>query len=712
MAAIAGERGTDLLPVIGRVAASAARSSSRLPRRLPLLYFGFGQLCLAAAFAAVALDPRGLAGFHYHPRMVAVVHLVTLGWVTASILGALYLVGPMALRLPLPARRGDAVVFGAYAVGVVGMVAHFWLAEPRGMVWGAALVTAAVLHLGARVLRALPAAPLPRGIKVHLALAFANLFAAATAGLLLGLDKVFHFLPGYVLANVAAHAHLAALGWAVMLTIGIAYRLLPMLLPAAMPGARWLALSAWLLEAGVLGLFAGLVARSRWAAPFATVAAGGIVVFLARVAWMRRHRRPAPRAARRPDFGVLQVILALGWLVVAIVLGLALAWGAGTWRMGAVLAYGAAGLVGFLAQLVVGVRQRLLPLYVWLVAYAGSAFTRMPASPHAMPSRPLQAATFALWAAGVPLLAVGLAADRAGWVAAGGWVLLAAVVIDTAASARVLRHLGVPRTPGSCDRRHMRRPSRRVQSAPVTDPGGDIMIGSNEIVGDVVARDSRAAAVFQRHGIDFCCGGNRTIDAACEAGGVDAAPVVAELAALGVGDRNGPRFGEWDAAFLADYIVANHHAYVRRALPAISEHVDKVASAHGERHPETVAIAREWSAVAAEMQEHMDKEEEVLFPHVRALAEAASAGGPAPAACFASVAAPIRVMELEHERAGEAMRRIRFLSDGYTPPVDACVTYRVAYEELAEFEHDLHQHVHLENNVLFPRALKLARRVD
>jgi regulator of cell morphogenesis and NO signaling len=237
------------------------------------------------------------------------------------------------------------------------------------------------------------------------------------------------------------------------------------------------------------------------------------------------------------------------------------------------------------------------------------------------------------------------------------------------------------------------------------------MIGSDEIIRDVVAGDSRAAAVFQRHGIDFCCGGNRTIAAGCVAAGITAAPVVAELAALAAGERTGPRFGEWDAGFLADYVVTNHHSYVRRALPVIAEHLDKVARAHGERHPETVAIAREWTAVAAELEEHMAKEEEVLFPYVRALADAARTGRPVPSACFASAAAPIRVMELEHERAGEAMRRIRFLSDGYTPPADACLTYRVTYEELAEFERDLHQHVNLENNLLFPKALELEGRL-
>ncbi len=412
-------------------------------RRVPLLYFGFGQVCLAAAFAAAALDPRGLAGFYYHPRMVAVVHLVTLGWITASILGALYLVGPMALRLPLPARRGDVPAFAVYSIGVFGMVSHFWIAAPSGMVYGAAMVTLAMAHVGARFLRALPAAPLPRAVKLHLAFAFWNLFAAAAAGLLLGLDKVLHFLPGYVLANVAAHAHLAALGWAVMMVMGVGYRLLPMLLPSAMPEGRGLALTAWLLEIGVVGLFAGLVVRSRWlAAPFATLAAAALAVFLGRVVWMRRHPRPAPRALRRPDWGVFQVGLALGWLVAAILLGLALAWGPpGTWRLPAVLVYGVAGLGGFLAQLVVGVKARILPLYTWLVSYAGSGYERVPASPHDMPSRPLQAATFLLWAAGVPLLAAGLAADRAEWIAAGGWALLAAAIVEAAGSLRVLRHL-------------------------------------------------------------------------------------------------------------------------------------------------------------------------------------------------------------------------------------------------------------------------------
>jgi hypothetical protein len=160
------------------------------PRWLPLLYFGFAHLCLAAAFTAVALDPRGVAGFYYHPRMVAVVHLVTLGWITSSILGAVYMIGPMALRMPMPARAADRWAFGLFVAGVSGMVIHFWIAEPSGMAWSAGMVTLAVLRVALRVLGALPAAPIQPAVKLHFALGFVNLLLAATAGLLLALDKM------------------------------------------------------------------------------------------------------------------------------------------------------------------------------------------------------------------------------------------------------------------------------------------------------------------------------------------------------------------------------------------------------------------------------------------------------------------------------------------------------------------------------------------
>lgn len=410
------------------------------PRWLPLLYFGFAHLCLAAAFAAVALDPRGVAGFYYHPRMVAVVHLVTLGWITASILGAVYMIGPMALRMPMPARAADRWAFGLFATGVIGMVIHFWIAEHSGMAWSAGMVTLAVSRVAWRVLGALPAAPIQRAVKLHFALGFLNLLLAASAGLLLSLDKMFHFLPGYVLANVAAHAHLAALGWALMIVMGAGYRLLPMLLPAAMPDRRSLWASALLLETGVLGLSAGLVLRRPWAGAFAVVAVAGIVSFLREVGWMARNPRPAPKDLRRPDLGVLHVAQALGYLLLSAGLGLALIFSPpGAWKVQAALIYGVLGLVGFLAQMVIGINDRLLPIFSWLTAYAGDAFRTVPPSPHATPSRALQLWTLALWSVGVPLLAAGLALDRMAWLAAAGWLLLTAVLLDGAGAVQIVR---------------------------------------------------------------------------------------------------------------------------------------------------------------------------------------------------------------------------------------------------------------------------------
>ena len=200
------------------------------------------------------------------------------------------------------------------------------------------------------------------------------------------------------------------------------------------------------METGVLGLFAGLVARRPWAGAFAVVAVAGIASFLREVVWMARHPRPAPKDLRRPDLGVLHVAQALGYLLLSAGLGLALALSPpGAWKVPAALVYGVLGLVGFLAQMVIGVNARLLPLFSWLTAYAGDAFRTVPPSPHAMPHRALQGWTLALWSAGVPLLAAGLGLDRTTWIAAAGWALLAAVVLDGIGAVRVVLRAAGPR---------------------------------------------------------------------------------------------------------------------------------------------------------------------------------------------------------------------------------------------------------------------------
>jgi regulator of cell morphogenesis and NO signaling len=227
----------------------------------------------------------------------------------------------------------------------------------------------------------------------------------------------------------------------------------------------------------------------------------------------------------------------------------------------------------------------------------------------------------------------------------------------------------------------------------------------------IVADDFRAASVFERYGIDFCCGGNRLIADACRDLGVDESALEAELESVLSHAGSGlPRFNTWDLDLLTGYIVSNHHAYVRQAIGALRAHTRKVAEVHGERHPEVVEIAERFEGVAQEMTQHMVKEERMLFPYIEALV-AASRGGPAPFAPFGEVANPIRMMEIEHQAAGDETAAIRRLSGSYTPPADACATFQVTYKELEAFEADLHQHVHLENNILFPKAIALEHQM-
>ncbi len=229
---------------------------------------------------------------------------------------------------------------------------------------------------------------------------------------------------------------------------------------------------------------------------------------------------------------------------------------------------------------------------------------------------------------------------------------------------------------------------------------------------DIVANDFRAAAVFARHGIDFCCKGNRSVEDACRTGKTNADAVLREVAEATTSSlAGGPRFNAWDLGMLVTYIVSNHHAFVRRAMPVLLAHTSKVATVHGDRHPELREVAQLFEGVADEMTSHMEKEEQILFPYIAALSEASAGAGRVPSAPFGTVRNPIRMMEAEHEAAGEAMALIRELTSGYAAPADACTTYRVCFQELEEFERDLHEHVHLENNILFPKAARIEGEV-
>jgi regulator of cell morphogenesis and NO signaling len=229
-------------------------------------------------------------------------------------------------------------------------------------------------------------------------------------------------------------------------------------------------------------------------------------------------------------------------------------------------------------------------------------------------------------------------------------------------------------------------------------------------VGEIVAGDIRAAEVFERYGIDFCCGGRRTLREACRERDVNPGDVLAEVAQACHRDAAAPAAAELDPDTLIAYITDHHHAYVRRMLPALAARTRKVASSHGLTHPELHEVAGLTQVISDEMFAHMDKEERILFPYISALWAAERRGVAVPAAPFGSVDNPIRVMEHEHEETGAALARIRALTHDYAVPAGACSTYLLCLRELEEFERDLHVHVHLENNVLFPRARAMTER--
>ncbi|HEX6323168.1 MAG TPA: iron-sulfur cluster repair di-iron protein [Vicinamibacterales bacterium] len=228
-------------------------------------------------------------------------------------------------------------------------------------------------------------------------------------------------------------------------------------------------------------------------------------------------------------------------------------------------------------------------------------------------------------------------------------------------------------------------------------------------VKDLVNRDFRAAAVFHRSGIDFCCGGGKPIGEVCRARRLDEDEVLGEIARACASDAGRPpAYTEWQADVLARHIVAQHHGYVRTAMPVIAAHTRKLAQVHGPANPGLADVADIFERVCEDMDAHMLKEEHVLFPYIERLAATRRAGLAIFPAPFGDVGNPIRMMEAEHEMAGAAMARIRELTGGYAVPAHGCTTWRVTLQELEAFERDLHLHVHLENNVLFPMARALA----
>ena len=227
----------------------------------------------------------------------------------------------------------------------------------------------------------------------------------------------------------------------------------------------------------------------------------------------------------------------------------------------------------------------------------------------------------------------------------------------------------------------------------------------SKTLAQIVTENHKAATVFEKYDLDFCCKGKRSLQAACEERHLPGETIAEELdIALNKKEPNIIDFDKLPLATLADYIVSVHHHYTRQALPQIFYYLQKVSSKHGERHNELYEIFEKFSELKADMELHMQKEEQVLFPRIKQVETAAQRGQQG----AIIIRMPVNVMEDEHEHAGNLLKEIRDLSNNYNPPPDACTTYRLSFAALKAFEEDLHQHIHLENNILFPRAIQLS----
>jgi len=229
---------------------------------------------------------------------------------------------------------------------------------------------------------------------------------------------------------------------------------------------------------------------------------------------------------------------------------------------------------------------------------------------------------------------------------------------------------------------------------------------------NVVTENFHTAELFEKYGIDYCCGGDRFLGQVLEEKKISSSAFLKELSELHHSDLSKDRnYSEWDLDRLAMHIIDTHHTYVKNAIPQIKAHLQKVFNAHSKKHPFIKDVQNIFSEVADELTGHMMKEERILFPIIKYLAESDKIHDKPKTRGYGTVQNPIRQMEAEHVSAGGALERIRTLTDNYSLPGDACTTFEITYKELEEFEKDLHIHVHLENNILFPRSIELENRL-
>lgn len=236
---------------------------------------------------------------------------------------------------------------------------------------------------------------------------------------------------------------------------------------------------------------------------------------------------------------------------------------------------------------------------------------------------------------------------------------------------------------------------------------------SSKTVREFAVENNAATRIFDKFGIDYCCGGGQSLEEACEKRNIPIDQVLDALEMAEETDRAAQQVRDWNREPLGElvaHIKRTHHKYTREETARLTALLQKVCSVHGQNHPELLDIRQTFAGLAQELMTHLMKEEMMLFPYIERMEEAVIQKEPVVPAPFGTVKNPVAMMEHEHESAGGALRSLREASSEFTPPPDACASYQTLYKALAAFEADLHQHIHLENNILFPRAIAMEQK--
>jgi regulator of cell morphogenesis and NO signaling len=237
-------------------------------------------------------------------------------------------------------------------------------------------------------------------------------------------------------------------------------------------------------------------------------------------------------------------------------------------------------------------------------------------------------------------------------------------------------------------------------------------ITKDNTVASIVIKNIKTAHVFKKHGIDFCCGGGISIEKACDKNNVSVDVLMNDLSTMDAPTDKSLDFDNWELDTLIDHIVSTHHNYVKESVQILSQYANKVAKVHGHHYDFLLEVNTLFHEVANELVAHMQKEEQILFPYIKKIVAAKRNQETTTPPAFGTVSNPITMMEHEHESAGEVLRKISSLTDNYTTPSGACNTFKALYSKLEEFEQDLHQHIHLENNILHPKAIELEKSLN